>query len=323
MKRLWIILLLCASLAGCSKERSGGAVGNGDPGQQEETGGTPINPGAMVKGPAFSDEVDDTPQVSLSNIKVLRVDGITPNFTLLTAPAISATITAGSTAMPFSPRQYFKANHDDAHFMAYYPAGTFVAGNPVKVNYTIDGSQDIMATAPSTAVWQSGGTNIAFQFEHKLALLELNVIAADQGTATAYGALQHASVSAPNELTLSISAAGSSSLARSAGSSAMADMVFTGAQMSVSPEKKSYYVMVDPASVITKIKLTFANRTATLLDLYETGTNTLGLSLEAGKKTVITAMVYADEIQCVVSIEPWKVDATNPGGEIEVGGNVP
>ena len=207
--------------------------------------------------------------------------------------------------------------------MVYYPAGTFAAGNPVKVNYTMDGSQDIRATAPRNAVWQSGGTNIASQVEHKLALLELNVIAADQGTATAYGALQHASVSAPNELTLSISAAGSSSLARSAGSSAMADMVFTGAQMSVSHEKKSYYVMVDHASVITKIKLTFANRTATLFDLYDTGTNTLGLSLEAGKKTVITAMVYAYEIQFVVSIEPWKVDATNPGGEIEVGGNVP
>lgn len=307
-------MLIVGSLAACTEVQSdGGAV----PGN--ENGGVPINPGAVMKGPAFSDDSNVT-EVNLTNIQVLRVDG-TKDFTRLTSVGVTASLAAGTTTMPFAPSQYFNVYHDPAHFLAYHPAGTFVAGNPLKVNYTIDGSQDIIVTESRTAVYDRDGVQLSFQFEHKLALLELNVIAVDAATASVYGALQSASVNAPDKMTLTIDAAGNSSAVRTIGSVTTADMAFTGARMTVDgAAKNSSYVMVHPSSVIEQIKLTFAGRATETFDLYDSNTGTKGLKLEAGKKTVITATVRAHAILFAVTLEQWKVDPTNSGGEIEIGG---
>lgn len=246
------------------------------------------------------------PDTDLTGIQVLRgkTDGPLPDFPASLNLA-TATMTAGSTAMKLTPRQYFGKDHLDARFTAFYPEHESRSGGVF--SYTIDGTQDIMAAKPVTAIYARGGATINFRFDHLLTWLQLKVVAANDATAVAFGRLTEAKLNTvPTQLELTLDADGNATLAKKTGSETT-DLNFieaAGMALNTAGMTAPNDLMIFPDNGdVTHIRLGFENRAPRDYPIS-------GLNLIKGQKNVLTATVTAYAITFKVSVEPWKQGET-------------
>lgn len=168
----------------------------------------------LTMAPIESDDVGLVTSGDVTGIQILRgTNGVSPAFNALSAPTTTATLNGTGV---LTPAVEMKLNTDGSavHFMAYYPeATTFTpdASDKLKIGWTIDGAQDIIASAPVTKSFTAGGDNIvALHFEHLLARIELKVTAYDQANLDFYQGIEEAYVVIPNKIELQVAADGSS-----------------------------------------------------------------------------------------------------------------
>ena len=297
-----VVCIFCIFFCGCSASYI----------YDEHTGiNDPIRFGAGfigARGPVESDSGNKVLQ-DVSGIQVIRGnDGLLANAGFNTR-AISATaaLTAGSDSMAISPLQYYNTHHDDCHFIAFYPAPSEYTG--AIASYTIDGSQDIMAAPAQTARFTLNN-NIAFNFIHLLARIELKVIAADDIYATNYGNLTSALVTVPNQLELSVSADGNTILSKKPSSTNLILDFGTLSLDTMDTTTSSGYMVYPDASDIATINLAFTNRPAQDYAIEN-------LTLEAGKISVIVATVSASEINFAITLKQWQA-GNGTGQDIDI-----
>lgn len=306
MKNRITTILLTAALAGC---------GTSPVGLDEAATSGRITFGLGIvssRGPIESG-VDGIPQQDMSEIWILRgTDGASASGFAGSAPATTASLSAGATTLVTADKQYFGDPGKDAHFMAFYPAPESFA--PGRAEWTLDGSQDIMATRPAVATYNRNGSAVALRFDHLLARLDLKIIASDEGSASAYGDLAAASVTVPSRVALTIADDGTATLAKT-GESDVATLQFGPLALTTEGTVTDLGLMVFPASGdLQRITLRFDNRPAESYALS-------GVQLRAGYKTLIVVTVTGYGIGFDISVEPWKPsqEAGNGSGEIGLG----
>lgn len=266
---------------------------------------------AVTRGVIDSDE-NDIPQQAMNNIQVIRgADGAVCQGFATAAIASSASIAARSNAMELVTPQYFSDFVSNAHFVAFYPKpDTYVSG---KASWTIDGTQDIMATAPVTAPYAKAGATVGFNFTHRLAQIRLKLIADDQASVDAYGKLISSTIEVPTELELTIADNGNASLGKKT-NSARATLDFGEINLNTTGVTSQQALLVYPdATDLTQITLQFEKRAAATFPI----TN---LTLAPGYRTLITATVRGLAINFdVIALQPWNVATETEGYEDEIG----
>lgn len=300
MRKLIVIMSAIAVAVGCSKSSD-----DHTPQAASERIGFGVGIANSTRALVESD-ASELPLADVAGIQVLRgTDGAMSGAAFNTVASVTSTasIAAGTDVMTLATPQYFNAAHDNANFVAFYPAPTtFAAG---RADYTIDGTQDIMTAAPQTAVY---GVNdeVDFYFRHQLAWVELKVIAEDAAAATTFGNLTASSITVPNQMELTIGADGTTSLAKKASSTNMT-LDYGGLTLDTTGAVTDKKFMIFPASAdLTVVNLTFANKAAQDYSL-------TGINLQAGKKSIIVATVKANSIDFTVSVADW--EAGNGAGD--------
>ena len=152
--------------------------------------------------------------------------------------------------------------------------------------------------------------NIAFNFIHLLARIELKVIAADDISATNYGNLTSALVTVPNQLELSVSADGNTILSKKTSSTNLILDFGTLSLDTMDTTTSSGYMVYPDASDIATINLAFTNRPAQDYAIEN-------LTLEAGKISVIVATVSASEINFAITLKQWQA-GNGTGQDIDI-----
>lgn len=268
--------------------------------------------GIVVTRAVIDSDENDIPQQAMNDIQVIRgTDGAVRQGFASAAIASSASIVARSNVMELATPQYFNDFVNDAHFVAFYPkADVYVAG---KASWTIDGTQDIMATAPVTAPYAKNGATVGFGFTHRLAQVRLKVIAADQASADAYGKLLSATVKVPSELELTIADDGNASLGKKAGS-ALATLDFGEMNLDTTGVTSQQGLLVYPDMTdLTRITLTFEKMNTATYPI----TN---LTLTPGYRTLITATVNRLAVHFdVITLQPWSAKTETEGNSDEIG----
>lgn len=312
-----LCLWACAAAlfgAGCS----GGGIADGLPLGEDQI---VFDNELMLLGPVESGMEGDNEAVvinTIDGIQFLRLDGTSVDFTQ--APVVaSGKLTGGQTKLILTPTQFFGSGHSPANFMGYYPAGTSDPSGGV-VPYTITGQQDILVSNTARAIFGTNSTAnpLQFRFQHKLALIEMNITAADQGSAEYVGKITHASIMASARMQLEIASDGSSVLDKIASDNPPVKMDFYKPATAISADEPVRgTVMVHPDEQITSFVLGFEN-------LYPEGktyvlTNPL-TSMKAGHRYKINVTVRAYIIEFdVIEVADWSEDGDNTG--INIGGS--
>lgn len=267
--------------------------------------------GVVVTRAVIESDGNDIPQQAMNGIQVIRgTDGAVRQGFASAAIASSASIAARSNAMDLAAPQYFKDFINDAHFVAFYPEpNTYVPG---RASWTIDGTQDIMATAPVTAPYSKAGAIVGFGFTHRLAQVRLKVIAANQTSADEYGKLLSATVKIPSNLDLTIADNGNASLSKKVGG-ALATFDFGEMNLNTTGVTSQQGLLLYPdATDLTQITLKFAQRAAATFPI----TN---LTLTPGYRTLITATVNSLAIHFdVITLQPWTAKTETEGNPDEI-----
>lgn len=306
MKKI-IILYLVLALTSCSNS-------NNEPDFGTENTRTAINfatgmaPAITTRGPIISNEGLVTEEIT--SVQILRDDAPTAFTNGVTAKVAEATIKTESinskNLMSVSPTQYFKADHSDAHFMAYYPAGE-VADQVVK--YNINGSQDILTSNQEKAEFGSK-EEVSFQFKHQLTRVILQVRAQNNGEAAAFGMLTKASITVPVNLELSI--ANSAFKLTKTEPEVTKELSFLPSNSTVELKGGTLKIgelMIYPES-FQQITLAFTHKPQ---QSYTLNWDTAENLLKAGTTNTITIGLKAFEIEINASVTSW--DAGNDEGE--------
>lgn len=317
MKKIVVTYLILA-LMGCSANTdeldSGVSTGS------EIRFATGMAPSIVTRNPIISNGDGVVEQEDIAGVQVLRDDNSAPFAGGITARTAIGVIKAasGSTKnqMTLSPNQYFKADHSDAHFMAYYPAGSTPAAG--MVNYTIDGTQDIITSSRETAVFQSKN-EVSFLFSHQLTQVILKVTAANEAEATVFGYLKKASIKVPTSLQLSIDS-DAFKLEKTAAPNAELSFLPDGQPVKLlggATPQEIGKLMIYPEA-FAKMTLEFTNKAEQEYDL-QWDNSSLKL-LKPGTTNIITIDLKAFEIRFSVSVVPWGV-GNGTGEEIIIGGS--
>lgn len=267
----------------------------------------------MTRG-AIDSDVNDFPKQAMEDIQLIRgADGVSPAGFTTAGIASSALIKAGSGSMELATPQFFKDFVSNAHFLAFYPKHDTYTGG--KASWTIDGTQDIMVTAPVTAIYNRNGAVANFRFEHRLAQVILKLVADDQAASDLYGDLLSATIEVPTELELAIADDGSAVL-DTLDNSNRAHLHF-GAMELKTDTVTSNGLLVFPDNVnpsyLSHITLEFENRSATRFPVNN-------LILTAGYRTLIIATVKAHAVNFnVVALEEWDPVSETEGQDDEIG----
>lgn len=313
MKKI-IILYLVLALTACSSS-------NQEPNFGTENTGTAINfatgmaPAITTRGPIISNEGLVTEEIA--GVQILRDDAPVAFANGVTAKVAEATIKTESinnkNLMSVSPTQYFKVDHSDAHFMAYYPAGA-LSGQVVK--YEINGAQDILTSNQEKAEFGSK-EEVSFQFKHQLTRVILQVKAKNDGEAAAFGMLTKASITVPVDLELSIT--NSEFKLKKLEPEVTKELSFLPGANAVELKGGTLKIgelMIYPES-FQQITLAFTHKPQQSYTLNWDGAANL---LKAGTTNTITISLEAFEIEFNASVTPW--DKGNDGGEeISIGGS--
>lgn len=254
----------------------------------------------------------------VAGVQLLRDDNLTPFTSGITASVTEATIKAeyedNKNLMSLNDNQYFKLDHSDAHFMAYYPAGSAPSGGIV--NYSIDGSQDIITSNLETAKFINK-REISFLFSHQLTLVRLQVKAENDSEAAAFGSLTKASIKVPNQLKLSIDA---SEFKLEKSSNTLKELSFLTNHQEVELKKGPLLIgelMIYPEQ-FNEITLAFTHKPVESFTLnWDSAPNLL----KPGMINTITIDLKAFEIQFNASVAPWEAGNGEDGEEISIGGS--
>lgn len=328
MKKI-IITYLVLALMGCSASNDESDYGT------ENTGtairfATGMAPTITTRGQIISDE-NGLITEAIPGVQILREDGVAPFFTNGITPAVTqATIKAeyvdNNNLMSLNQNQYFKLDHSDVGFMAYYPAGTFSAASgptPAAVNYTITGAEDIITSNLDVADFDTK-REVSFSFDHQLTHIKLKVKAENDGEAAAFGNLTEASINVQTNLKLSIVDSESNPVfdpmfkLEKASPANMKDLSFLSGGNAVELKGGTQDIgelMIYPEQ-FNDITLAFTHKSKQTYSLNWTASTDL---LKAGKTNTITINLKAYEISFSVSVTPWG-KGNGDGEEISIGG---
>lgn len=317
MKKIVVTYLILA-LAGCSAstDELDSGVSTGD----EIRFASGIAPSIVTRKPIISNEDGAVELEDIDEVQVLRDDNTMPFADGITARTAIGCISAlpsgiGMNRVELNPRQFFKADHSDAHFMAYYPEGSTPSAGVV--NYTIDGTQDIITSNKETAVFQSKN-EVSFQFSHQLALVILKVKAANEAEAAVFGYLKKASISVPTSLQLSI-VSDEFKLEKTAAPNSEISFLPNGQPVKLlggATPQEIGKLMIYPEA-FAKMTLEFTNKAEQEYDLQ--WDNSSQQLLKPGTTNILTIDLKASEIRFSVSVAPWGV-GNGTGEEIIIGG---
>lgn len=304
MKYLWVnIPVISLLLAACSAESI-----DITPGENEIV----FSSGIVTTRAAIDSDENDIPQQAMNNIQLIRgTDGSSRQGFATAGVASSASIAAGSGYMDLATPQYFNDFTSNAHFFAFYPEPDSYGSG--KASWAIDGTQDIMITAPVTAPNTKGGVTVGFEFTHCLAQVCLKLVAADQPSVDSYGKLLSATIQVPSELELAIADNGVATLGKKSGS-AKANLNFGGMDLKVAGVTSKQGLLVYPdATDLTAITLEFEKRSATTFPIEN-------LVLTPGYKTLIVATVKGQAINFnIITLQDWNPVTETEGQDDEIG----
>lgn len=312
MKKI-ITTYLVLALIGCSASNDGEDYGT-------ENTATPIRfatgmaSSVTSKGPVISNGGLVTKD--LSGVQLLRDDSQTPFAAGIPESVTEATIKAehvdNKNLMSLTEAQYFRVDRSDACFMAYYPAGDLSSG---RVDYTIDGSQDILTSNQDIAKYDTK-QEVSLHFKHQLVLLRLQVKVPSDEEAAAFGSLTKASINVPVGVRLSI--VGTDFKLNPTFPSPMKELSFLPNNQPVELKGETLLIgelMIYPEP-FNKITLAFTNKPEETYTLTWGGEANL---LKAGTMNTITVNLEAFEIRFSASVSPWG-EGNNGGEEITIGG---
>lgn len=255
----------------------------------------------------------------VAGVQLLRDDNLTPFTSGITASVTEATIKTenedGKNLMSLNDNQYFKLDHSDAHFMAYYPAGSSPSGGIV--NYTIDGSQDIITSNLETARF-SNKREVSFAFSHQLTLVRLQIKAPSDLEAAAFGNLKHASIKVPNQLKLSLNNSTEFKLEKRANT--LEELSFLTNNQEVVLKKGPIVIgelMIFPEQ-FNEITLEFTHKPK---ESYPLNWDVAPNLLKPGMINTITIDLKAFDIQFNASVDSWVAGNGENGEEISIGGS--
>lgn len=318
MKKIVVTYLILA-LAGCSASTD--ELDSGVSTGAEISFATGMAPSIVTRNPIISNGDGVVEQEDIAGVQVLRDDNAAPfagGISARTAIGVIKAAASGSdkNQMTLTPGQYFKVDHSDAHFMAYFPEGSTPSAGVV--NYTIDGTQDIITSSRETAVFQSKN-EVSFQFSHQLTQVILKVTAANEAEAAVFGHLKKASISVPTSLQLSIDG-DEFKLEKTAAPNAVLSFLPNGQPVKLlggATPQEIGRLMIYPEA-FAKMTLEFTNKDEQEYDL-QWDNSSLEL-LKPGTTNIVTIDLKAFEIRFSVSVVPWGV-GNGTGEEIIIGGS--
>lgn len=315
-----IVLYAILALIGCSQEE--------EDKRREINSATEIRFGTEVSSAIASRapvESEDNGLVKqdITGIQIIRDDSSSPFAGgIQSIAAVGAirknNIQDNKNIMEMTPKQYFKADRSDCYFMAYYPEGETISSG--KVNYVIDGSQDIMTASRQTAVYDSNNNEVNFSFNHRLTRVKLQVRTPNVGVANAYGSITKASIQVPTNLELEVQ--GTDFGLNISSTPGVKELSFLpNANQSVpiigGITQEIGELMIYPQQFNT-IKLGFTNKTAAEYTLNWAASPNL---LKEGKINTLTIDLTAYEIKFLVSVKPWTAGNGDNGEEETIGGS--
>ena len=303
MKKLILSILAIAAMTSCTKSSDEEI----DPNAPVE-----IRFGAgidMLSRAAITTDGSGHPTSNITGMQILRgTDGADPAFNTITSVTTTADLKTDGTFENITTPQYNKSTTESANFIAYWPQGLLASGI---VNFTITGEEDIIVAPAVTTTYSNTPSTVNFQFAHKLAQLQLKVIAQNESASAFYGALESAKINVPSKLDMTIKADGSTELAANADPINI-DLDFGPITYSTTETSASKNFIILPVAPTT-INLKFANITdAKDYDIKD-------LALLPGKITTLTITVNATEVNFSSTITEWITGGTD--GETNVGGN--
>ena len=345
MRYLISLLAVAAMAAGCSK--NDGGTPSPEPPQ-----GTPI----AVHGKALTVTSKAPFEGTLGGGKSLTALVLGSKTTGdYTTPYSKGTMTfsdesssVGYNAEGFSGSKAYPADGSNVYLAGLYPAdGEYTGQNWTSIgttaSYTFTGVEDVM-TAAQVATTKTGadaGTYAPLVFNHRLTLLEVQVVAEDDAAAAAWGKLQEVKLTGTftNTATVTLSTGGAAFSGSAPGwpvYDATSNAAITGATITIpaatdktTPDKikesaqKIGYTMVAPitadgtgdftASVTTQPDGGSATtKSGISIDLKDTAGAAFTGDTQ-GKKFVVTLIFRAKDIQAVGKVTDWVV-----GGSADV-----
>lgn len=312
MKKI-ITTYLVLALIGCSASNDGEDYGTENTATQIRFA-TGMAPSITSKGPVISNDAGLITE-DIIGVQLLRDDSQTPFAGGIPERETEATIKAehvnNKNLMSLTEAQYFDVNRTDACFMAYYPAGTLSSG---VVNYTIDGSQDILTSNQDIAKYDTK-REVSFLFKHQLVLLRLQVRAENDAEAADFGYLTKASINVPVSLKLSFD---NSAFKLEKSSNVTQELSFLSDNQQVELKGGTLLIgelMIYPEQ-FNNITLAFTRKPEESYPLTWGGEANL---LKAGTMNTITIDLKAFEIHFSASVSPWG-EGNDGGEEITIGG---
>lgn len=304
MKKLMSSMLAIAAMASmisCSTEDildEGGQIDNGPVEIKLNAGVNEITTKAAIKpGDAFTAQV-----VAIKN------DGTYADAPLWgndTKGNIEVAETSGD--VTFKTAQYYPADGSIIKMKGFAPQETNIANGIV--SYTITGAEDIMVSDEITAS-KTDKTDKILAFKHLLTQLQIEVVAADEGAATAWGTITDITINAATKLDLDLSAG---TIGANASTPINADLKLEGFQEHTltftadAAAKQVGTVMVLPSTTAYKLKITTDTKT-TPQEITITPATT-----EASKAHVITLTFKGTQILATATAGEWTSGASGAG----------
>lgn len=314
MKKIVVTYLIFA-LMGCSvsTDEADHGINSGS----EIRFATGMTTTAITRNPIISNG-DGVVDVDIDGVQVLRDDNPSPFASGITARTATGKIIANSGSninqMTLVPNQYFQLDHSDAHFMAYYPAGSSPAAGVV--NYTIDGTQDIITSNQETAVFQTKN-EVNFKFDHQLTQVILQVKILNDEEAAVFGSLNKASINVPTNLKLSI-VGDQFKLEKASETKTALSFLPDGQPVELHGGATPQVIdtlMIYPET-FNQMVLEFTNKPE---QVYNLEWDNLSNTLLPGTTNIITITLRAFEIRFSVSVAPWG-SGNGTGEEIVIDG---
>lgn len=218
---------------------------------------------------------------------------------------------AGNLTLAFEQKQYYPANGLKTKMLGWYPGGGTAAGqgdgyyNAGAVQWTFDGSQDIMTAAPEQGSGKSAMP--VFEFGHALSQVQFYIYA-DADAAEQWGAIESIEITEQKNvatLTLPVSSADAAVIAFSGGATTFAAQGLTPGQapeVAKADAAAAGMAMIEPHG--TDYTLNLSVKTA------NRGTETFSVparTYEAGKavKVYLRFTKLSVEVESAITFSDW------------------
>jgi len=296
MNKIFAVTILTMLFSGCSKNFTHNQL-------------VPISFKAIVN---MTTKAPITTVDNLEPIQVLRApDHATDAVYLsLSTPTLTGTIDASGNVTP-SAIQYYNANNSlNSWFMAFYPEATSIGSGVA--TFTVNGSHDLIY-APSISAGSKLSPNAAFSFAfvHKLAQINVNVIAENAAAVIGWGTVNSIKINTATVLDLDIDGTGTGTLAANvtpvltdlqtlnASDAAVSDIVLTTSNQDMGS------LMILPGTNITLKINTIAGNEAVNIG-----------TIEAGKAYTINLTFKLTEITFKATLTDW-ADGGTTGHDVQ------